>query len=339
MTFRKGSTRHKILEGLRELNGNSILKFMKIFGSQDPHVHQTVHEVIAAIPRNRLAEALVVVERRVKKIDRTAIQNAAKLYIERVNHEGLAHEENRDAIKESTVTLLPTNKRDIVNIVEAMGKMSHEIILSGIDTLIAGKGGNTHEKWDVTPEEIEKFMSSMREGVDPVTGIKVSKIGFFKEAPKYGVITPVDDLVLRSDGTSPVLPETDFHEFEQARGALLEEVYALAAATRDTGWFDDDTPGIPKEKFSRAIEFLFMLPEGRFLGYLPHGVTASPDGVVTFWWKNFKKKVTFAITNYANFSWQLKYTGNIPQDTHDRFCMLTREGIEYLIIDLKKMYS
>ena len=330
MTFRNGSTRHKILEGLRELKMDSVLKFMKIYGLTDPNnptATQTVHEVIAAIPRNRLAEALVFVERSAKKVDRAAIQNAAKLYIERVNHENLTADEYRDAIKESTAKLLPPNKRDVANVVEAMGKMSKEIILSGIDTLIDGKAKNAYEKWDVTPEEIEKFMSAMREGVDPVTGLKVSKMGFFGNPPN-------SDLVHR---TPP--PRKDFYEYREFREALLGEVYALAGLTRDAGWFEEDTPGIPKEKFARAIDFVYMLPELEGHGYLPHGVTASPEGVVTFWWKHFKKSVTFAITNYANFSWQLKYTGNIPQDTHDRFCMLTREGIEYLIIDLKKMYS
>jgi hypothetical protein len=144
---------------------------------------------------------------------------------------------------------------------------------------------------------------------------------------------------LRSDGTSPIPPEKDFYEYRAHRDALLEEVYALAGLTRDAGWFENDTPGIPKEKFTRAIDFIFMLPELQGNGYLPHGVTASPDGVVTFWWKHYKKKVTFSITNFGIDSWLLEYRGNFPQDNSSRFLTLLPGAIEYLVIELKKMYS
>lgn len=334
MTFRKGSTRYKILEGLRELKMDAVLKFMKLYGKSDPNNHptatQAVHEAIAGIPRNRLVEALVVVERSAKKVDRAAIQNAAKLYIERVNHESLTANENRDAVKEATAKILPPDKRDIANTVEAMGKMSREIILSGIDTVIAGKGANTYTDYNLTPEEIERFMSDLREG----------KIGFFGN-------TPVDDLVLKTrryefeqDAAIKVpAPEKDFYAYRGFREALLGEVYTLAGLTRDAGWFEEDTPGIPKEKFAKAIEFLYMLPEKEGNGYLPHGVTASPDGTITFWWKHGKKTVTFSITTFANSSWQLIYRGSVPQDHDDRFLMLRPGAIEYLVIELKKMYS
>lgn len=338
MTFRKGSTRYKILEGLRELKMDAVLKFMKLYGESDPNnttATQTVHEVIAGIPRNRLSEALAVVERSAKKVDRAAIQAAAKHYIDRINDETVDYDKNRHATLEATDKILPPEKRDIVNIVEAMGKMSHEIILSGIDTVIAGKGENTYTKWDVSdvsPEEIERFMSSVREG----------KIGFFGN-------TPVDDLVLKTrryefeqDAAIKVpAPEKDFYAYRGFREALLGEVYTLAGLTRDAGWFEEDTPGIPKEKFAKAIEFLYMLPEKEGNGYLPHGVTASPDGTITFWWKHGKKTVTFSITTFANSSWQLIYRGSVPQDHDDRFLflMLQPGAIEYLIIALKKMYS
>lgn len=340
MTFRKGSTRYKILEGLRELKMDAVLKFMKLYGKSDPNNHptatQAVHEVIAGIPRNRLAEALVVVERSAKKVDRAAIQNAAKHYIDKINDESLDYDKNRHAILEATAKILPPDKRDIVNTVEAMGKMSREIILSGIDTVIAGKAKNAYAKWDVTPEEIEGFMSAMREGVDPLTGLKVSKVGFFGNPPN-------SDLVYREYNREPVVttvaPEKDFYEYRGYRQALLEEVYALAGLTRDTGWFEEDTPGIPKEKFAKAIEFVYMLPEKEGNGYLPHGIKASPDGTVTFWWKHGKKTVTFSITTFANSSWQLIYRGSVRQDHDDRFLMLQPGAIEYLIIALKKMYS
>lgn len=35
MTFKKGSTRHKILEGLGELKMDSVLEFMKVYGSRE----------------------------------------------------------------------------------------------------------------------------------------------------------------------------------------------------------------------------------------------------------------------------------------------------------------
>ena len=340
MTFRKGSTRYKILEGLRELKMDAVLKFMKLYGESDPNnptATQTVHEVIAGIPRNRLAEALVVVERSAKKVDRAAIQNAAKHYIDRINDESLDYDKNRHAILEATAKILPPDKRDIVNTVEAMGKMSKEIILSGIDTVIAGKDANTYTDYNLTPEEIERFMSDLREG----------KIGSFGNPPNYGVFTPVDDLVLKTRRyefeQDPAIkvpaPEKDFYEYRGFREALLGEVYTLAGLTRDAGWFEEDTPGIPKEKFAKAIEFLYMLPEKEGNGYLPHGVTASPDGTITFWWKHGKKTVTFSITTFANSSWQLIYRGSVPQDHDDRFLMLQPGAIEYLIIALKKMYS
>ncbi len=343
MTFKKGSTRQKILDGLRELKHESVVKFLKIYGSQDPTISQTVHEVIAAIPREKLANALRQVENTVKRQveSRAAIQEAAKIYIEKTNKENLSGPENREAIKEATAKILPvTARNDIPSVVDAMGKMSQEIILSGIDTVINGKTAYTHARWNVTPEEIEKFMSAMREGLDPVTGVKVSKIGFLGNPLNYGVVTPnISDLVLRSDWTSPIPPEKDFYEYRAHRDALLEEVYALAGLTRDAGWFENDTPGIPKEKFTRAIDFIFMLPELQGNGYLPHGVTASPDGVVTFWWKHYKKKVTFSITNFGIDSWLLEYRGNFPQDNSSRFLTLLPGAIEYLVIELKKMYS
>lgn len=339
MTFKKGSTRHKILEGLRELKHDSVMKFLKIYGSQDLAISQTVHEVIAAIPREKLANALRVVENSVKRQteNRAAIQEAAKLYIEKTNKENLSGLENREAIREATARILPvTARNDISSIAEAMGKMSKEIILSGIDTVIKGKEYSTYGKWDVSPKEIEKFMSAVRGGLDPVTGEKVSKIGFFGNPANYGVVTRVSDLVLRSDG---IPPEKDFHEYRGYREALLAEVNMLAGLTRDAGWFEEDTPGIPKEKFEKAIEFLYMLPEFEGHGYLPQGVTASPDGVVTFWWKHYKKKVTLSITNFSGSAWLLEYRGNLPQDNSDRFLTLRPGMIEYLVIELKKMYS
>jgi len=340
MTFAKGSTRYKILEGLRELRMDSVYKFAKIYGKSDPNnsaATQTIHEIIAGIPRNRLAEALTVVERSAKKIDRAAIQNAARLYIEKTNRGNLGVDDNRKAIREATATILPvTARNDIGAVAEAMGKMSKEIILSGIDTVIKGKEYSTYGKWDVSPKEIEKFMSAVRGGLDPVTGEKVSKIGFFGNPANYGVVTRVSDLVLRSDG---IPPEKDFHEYRGYREALLAEVNMLAGLTRDAGWFEEDTPGIPKEKFEKAIEFLYMLPEFEGHGYLPQGVTASPDGVVTFWWKHYKKKVTLSITNFSGSAWLLEYRGNLPQDNSDRFLTLRPGMIEYLVIELKKMYS
>lgn len=346
MTFRKGSTRHKILEGLRELKMDAVLKFMKLYGESDPNnptATQTVHEVIAGIPRNRLDEALVVVERSAKKVDRAAIQNAAKLYIERTNKENITAEEYRDAVKESTAKILPPGKQGIANTVEAMGKMSREIILSGIDTVINGKGQNTYTngRWNVTPEEIEKFLSAMREG----------KISSFENLAEYNVTTPTSDLVFRNapeyledveiDPAIKIpVPEKDFPEFIRIREAMLAEVYTLAGLTRDAGWLEEDTPGIPKEKFSRAIEFLYMIPEGHETQYwLPHGITASPDGVISFWWKHHRKTVTFALTNFGNDTWLLEYQGNFPQDNNDRFLTLRPGAIEYLVIELKKMYS
>lgn len=319
---------------------DAVLKFMKLYGESDPNnptATQTVHEVIAGIPRNRLVEALVVVERSAKKVDRAAIQNAAKHYIDKINDESLDYDKNRHAILEATAKILPPDKRDIVNIVEAMGKMSREIILSGIDTVIAGKGANTYTDYNLTPEEIERFMSDLREG----------KIGSFGNPPNYGVFTPVDDLVLKTrryelDQEAAIkvpAPEKDFYEYRGFREALLGEVYALAGLTRDAGWFEEDTPGIPKEKFAKAIEFVYMLPEKEGNGYLPHGIKASPDGTVTFWWKHGKKTVTFSITTFANSSWQLIYRVSVPQDHNDRFLMLSPGAIEYLIIALKKMYS
>jgi DNA primase catalytic core len=240
------------------------------------------------------------------------------------------------AIRKQNFCVIVEGQMDLVMAHQA--GTENTIAVSG--TVINAKKANTYAKWNVTPEEIEKFMSAMREGLDPVTGVKVSKIGFLGNPLNYGVVTPnISDLVLRSDGTSPIPPEKDFHEYRGYREALLEEVYALAAATRDDGWFEDDTPGIPKEKFAKAIEFLYMLPESEGHGYLPQGVTASPDGVVTFWWKHHKKKVTFAITNFGIDSWLLEYQGNFPQDNSNRFLTLRPGAIEYLVIELKKMYS
>lgn len=345
MTFRKGSARYKILEGLRELKMDSVLNFMKLYGSTDPHVHQAVHEVVAGIPRNRLETALRIVENSVKKVGRAEIQEAARLYIEKTNKENLTVDENRDAVKESTAKILPPRERDdIASIVGAMGKMSKEIIPSEIDTVIRGKGENGFTSYGLTPEEIEKFVSSVREG----------KIGFFGNPPRYGITTPTSDLVFRNPPEYledveidpkikiPVPPEKDFPEFMRIREAMLAEVYTLAGLTRDNGWFEEDTPGIPKEKFSRAIEFLYMIPEGRDTQYwLPHGVTASPNGVITFWWKHHRKTVTFALTktNFGDDTWLLEYKGNFPQDNNDRFLTLQPGAIEYLIIALKKMYS
>lgn len=327
MTFRRGSTRQKILDGLRELKHDSVMKFLKIYGSQDPSISQTVHEVIAAIPREKLAYALRVVENAVKRQvgNWSAIHEAAKLYIDKTNKENLTADENREAVKESTAKILPVAARnDISSVVGAMGKMSQEIILSGIDTVINAKKLSA---FNVTPEEIEKFISGMKAGVDPVTGVSVSKIGFFGNPPN-------SDLVNRT-----YVPEKDFHEYRGYRDALLEEVNMLAGLTRDAGWFEEDTPGIPKEKFARAIDFIFMLPEFEGHGYLPHGVTASPKGVITFWWKHYKKKVTFSIMNFGNDTWILEYQGNFPQDKSDRFLTLRPGAIEYLVIELKKMYS
>lgn len=343
--FRKGSYRYKIVEGLRVLPQDNVAKFVQIFGSG---ASQTIAEVVTGIPDKELKNALAIVERTEERL-RKQIQAAAKKYIDDVNRAAppITSNENKRAIYDAANAVLPNgDKSGVIEIVELMGKMSREIILGTVDDLIKRKSP-TNLPYNLTPEEIERFISGMKEGIDPNTGVKVSKIGFFNEPVNYGNTSPMSDLVLRSDGSDAShkieIPRTSpkiSPEFAKARSALAAELVDLQNLTSHTGWFDEDTPAIPVGLLMEAQRILYGLPiQDR---YLPKSVSVAPyKSTVVFSWSANKKsvKVTIGGTDVPGLHYIEYVNKAMPQDHDERFSELSDVTMFVLIKFLDRMFT
>jgi hypothetical protein len=325
--FRKGSYRHKIVEGLRVLPQDNVAKFMKIFGADDGS--KTVFEVVRDIPNRDLKNALVIVERSEEK-HRKQIQAAAKKYIDDINRAGgdPTFAENLSAVKAS-VEIAGTDAKNIGHVVTTMNEMSHEIILGAVDDLIKKKSPK-NLSWEPTPEEIENFIKSMKNSGDITPNLKElavspdGKIGFYGTPPIYTFGNP---------------PKMLSYEFKMARAKISDELDVLKAITMRPGWMDD-APVIPLQRFDDAKGVLYRIPAVE--RYIPAEVAVIPDiGAIVFRWQSNEKwaRVTFGATNVPGLH-VVEYGNNrIGQDHEEKFSELSDVTMFVLVKLLDRMYT
>lgn len=318
--FRKGSYRHKIIEGLRVLPQNDIAKFMKIFGADDGS--KTVFEVVRDIPDSDLKNTLAIVERSEVK-HRKRIQAAAKKYIEDVNKATppITTAENRQAIYRAANSVLPDGDQSSkTKIVGMMNEMSHEIILGAVDDLIEQKKPK-NLSWTPSPDEIERFIESMKKNsltdLSELTYVdNPGKIGFYGKEP-------ISNLS---------------YEFKMARAKIADELDMLKGMTRIAGWIDD-APAIDRERFNNAKDVLYRIPAQE--RYLPAEVTVIPDiGAIVFRWMSGKKgvRVTFGTTNVPGLHLVEYWNNVLGQDHEEKFSELSDVTMHVLTKLLDRMY-